>query len=108
MLNATSANGLLYSLEQLPAQAGARLPMVLNLVTRSVSAPLDIRCDHSDLAFALQTGWIILLAATPQAVYDLNILAVKLGEHPLVRLPVMVVSDGFFTSHQQQRVETFA
>jgi len=102
VLNATSANGLLYSLEQLPAQAGCRLPMVLNLVTRSVSAPLDIRCDHSDLMFALQTGWIILLAPNPQAVYDLNILAVKLGEHPRVRLPVMVVSDGFFTSHQRQ------
>jgi pyruvate ferredoxin oxidoreductase alpha subunit len=104
VLNATSANGLLYSLEQLPVQAGCRLPMVLNLVTRSVSGPLDIRCDHSDLMFALQTGWIILLASTPQAVYDMNILAVKLGEHPDVRLPVMVVSDGFFTSHQRQSV----
>lgn len=102
VLNATSANGFLYSLEQLPVQAGSRLPMVLNLVTRSVSGPLDIRCDHSDLMFALQTGWIILLAANPQEVYDMNILAVKLGEHPDVRLPVMVVSDGFFTSHQRQ------
>lgn len=107
VLNATSGNGLLYSLEQLPAQAGMRLPMVLNLVTRSVSGPLDIRCDHSDLMFALQTGWIILLASNPQAVYDLNILAVKLGEHPDVQLPVMVVSDGFFTSHQRQSVEVF-
>ncbi len=107
VLNATSANGLLYSMEQLPVQAGTRMPMVLNLVTRSVSGPLDIRCDHSDLMFALQTGWIILLASTPQAVYDLNIIAVKLGEHPKVRLPVMVVSDGFFTSHQRQEVQIF-
>lgn len=107
VLNATSANGLLYSIEQLPVQAGSRLPMVLNLVTRSVSGPLDIRCDHSDLMYALQTGWIVLLAATPQAVYDMNIIAVKLGEHPEVRLPVMVVSDGFFTSHQTQSCYTF-
>lgn len=107
VLNATSANGLLYSIEQLPVQAGSRLPMVLNLVTRSVSGPLDIRCDHSDLMFALQTGWIVLLAATPQAVYDMNIIAVKLGEHPEVRLPVMVVSDGFFTSHQTQSCHIF-
>lgn len=107
VLNATSANGFLYSLEQLPAQAGSRLPMVLNLVTRSVSGPLDIRCDHSDLMFALQTGWVILLAANPQEVYDMNILAVKLGEHPDVRLPVMVVSDGFFTSHQRQSCFVF-
>jgi len=108
VLNATSANGFLYSLEQLPVQAGSRLPMVLNLVTRSVSGPLDIRCDHSDLMFALQTGWIILLASNAQAVYDMNILAVKLGEHPDVRLPVMVVSDGFFTSHQRQSVQIFS
>lgn len=108
VLNATSANGFLYSLEQLPVQAGSRLPMVLNLVTRSVSGPLDIRCDHSDLMYALQTGWIILMASTPQAVYDMNIIAVKLGEHPEVRLPVMVVSDGFFTSHQRQSAKTFA
>lgn len=107
VLNATSANGFLYSLEQLPVQAGTRLPMVLNLVTRSVSGPLDIRCDHSDLMYALQTGWIILAASTPQAVYDMNILAVKLGEHPEVRLPVMVVSDGFFTSHQRSACEVF-
>lgn len=107
VLNATSANGFLYSLEQLPVQAGSRLPMVLNLVTRSVSGPLDIRCDHSDLMYALQTGWIILMASTPQAVYDMNIMAVKLGEHPEVRLPVMVVSDGFFTSHQRQSAKVF-
>ncbi|MFP5519172.1 MAG: thiamine pyrophosphate-dependent enzyme [Bdellovibrionia bacterium] len=107
VLNATSANGFLYSLEQLPVQAGSRRPMVLNLVTRSVSGPLDIRCDHSDLAYALQTGWLILLASTPQAAYDLNIIAVKLGEHAKVRLPVMVVTDGFFTSHQSQELEIF-
>ncbi len=107
VLNATSANGFLYSLEQLPVQAGLRLPMVLNLVTRSVSGPLDIRCDHSDLMFALQTGWIVLLASTPQAVYDMNLIAVKLGEHPDVRLPVMVASDGFFTSHQRQSCSVF-
>ncbi|MDX9731359.1 MAG: hypothetical protein RBT63_06270 [Bdellovibrionales bacterium] len=105
VLNATSANGLLYSLEQLPVQSGSRLPMVLNLVTRSISGPLDIRCDHSDLMFALQTGWIILLAPNPQAVYDMNLLAVRLGEHSDVRLPVMVVSDGFFTSHQRRSVK---
>lgn len=108
VFNATSANGLLYSLEQLPVQSGSRLPMVLNLVTRSISGPLDIRCDHSDLMFALQTGWLILLAPNPQAVYDMNLIAIRLGEHPDVRLPVMVVSDGFFTSHQRRSVKVLS
>ncbi|HLF85490.1 MAG TPA: pyruvate synthase, partial [Nitrospiria bacterium] len=49
VFNATSSQGLLYSLEQLPVQSSTRLPMVLNLVCRAISAPLNIRCDHSDL-----------------------------------------------------------
>jgi pyruvate ferredoxin oxidoreductase alpha subunit len=107
VLNVTSSQGLLYALEQLPAQAGSRAPMVLNVATRTVSAPLDIRCDHSDLYYVLNTGWIILLARDPQAVYDLNFAAVRIGEHQRVRLPVLVAYDGFFTSHQKRRVHLF-
>jgi len=106
VLNATSSQGLLFALEQLPVQSGTRAPMVLNVATRAVSGPLDIRCDHSDIYFALNTGWIILMAREPQAVYDMNIAAIRIGEHADVRLPVIVAYDGFFTSHQKRRVET--
>ncbi|WHY87873.1 thiamine pyrophosphate-dependent enzyme [Neobacillus novalis] len=107
VINATSANGFLYMIEQMPVQSGTRFPMVMNLVTRSVSGPLDIRGDHSDLYYALNTGWVILTAKTPQAVYDMNIMALKIAEHSKVRLPVIVAYDGFFTSHQKRRVEYF-
>lgn len=107
VLNVTSAQGLLYALEQLPVQSGTRVPMVLNIATRAVSGPLDIRGDHSDIYYALNTGWILLLARDPQAVYDLNFAAVKIGEHPEVRLPVLVAYDGFFTSHQKRRIQVF-
>jgi pyruvate ferredoxin oxidoreductase alpha subunit len=107
VLNATSSQGLLYSLEQLPVQAGTRVPMVLNVAARTVSGPLDIRGDHSDIYFALNTGWIILCARDPQAVYDLNFAAIRIGEHPDVRLPVMICYDGFVTSHQKRRIEVF-
>ncbi|MBM7541910.1 transketolase C-terminal domain-containing protein [Amphibacillus cookii] len=107
VINATSANGLMYMLEQLPVQSGTRFPMVMNLVTRSISGPLDIRGDHSDLYYALNTGWIILTARTPQAVYDMNILALKIAEDRRVRLPVIVAYDGFFTSHQKRKVNYF-
>lgn len=80
VFNATSANGYLYMLEQMPVQSGTRFPMVLNLVCRSVSGPLNIHGDHSDLYFALNTGWPILLCRDPQAVYDMNIMAIKLAE----------------------------
>ncbi|MHA6531128.1 thiamine pyrophosphate-dependent enzyme [Paenibacillus sp. BAC0078] len=107
VINATSSQGFLYMLEQLPTQSGTRFPMVLNLVTRAVSGPLDIRGDHSDLYYGLNTGWVILTASTPQAVYDMNIMALKIAEHSKVRLPVIVAYDGFFTSHQKRKVQYF-
>ncbi|HXE49208.1 MAG TPA: hypothetical protein VN663_12610, partial [Ramlibacter sp.] len=79
VLNATSSQGLLYALEQLPVQAGTRVPMVLNVAARAVSGPLDIRGDHSDFYYALNTGWIVLCARDPQAVYDLNFAAIRIG-----------------------------
>ncbi len=105
VFNATSANGLLYAIEQLPAQSGTRFPMVLNVVNRSVSGPIDIRCDHSDIMTTLNMGWIILLAKDPQMVYDMNIIALKIAEK--VRLPAIVSYDGFITSHQKRRVSYF-
>jgi pyruvate ferredoxin oxidoreductase alpha subunit len=108
VFNATSANGLLFAFEQLPVQSGTRFPMVFNIVTRSVSGPLDIRGDHSDIMLAMNTGWIVLMASDVQAVYDMNIMAPRIGEEMSVRLPVMVAFDGFFTSHQKRRVEIFS
>ena len=106
VFNATSANGLLYALEQLPVQSGTRFPMVLNVACRTVSGPLSIKGDHSDIMYTLNTGWIILFADTPQAVYDMNICALKIAE--AVKLPVIVAFDGFFTSHQKRRCQVFA
>ena len=106
VLNATSANGLLYALEQLPVQSGTRIPMVLNIACRSVSGPLCIKGDHSDLMYTLNTGWIILFAESPQEVYDMNICALKIAED--VKLPVIVAFDGFFTSHQKRNALVFA
>lgn len=103
--NATSANGLLYALEQFPVQSGTRYPIVMNVACRTVSGPLSIKGDHSDIMFMLNTGWIILFAHSVQQVYDFNIIATKLGES--VSLPVVVAYDGFFTSHQKRRSYSF-
>lgn len=106
VINATSANGLLYAIEQFPVQSGTRYPMVMNVVCRTVSGPLSIKGDHSDLMYLLNAGWPILFASTVQQVYDFNIIALKLAEQ--VRLPVVVAFDGFFTSHQKGRCYRFA
>ena len=105
VVNATSANGLMYAMEQLPVQSGTRYPMVMNVVCRTVSGPLSIKGDHSDIMYMLNAGWPILFASTVQQVYDFNIIALKLAEQ--VRLPVVVAYDGFFTSHQKGRCYRF-
>lgn len=105
VFNATSANGLLYALEQFPVQSGTRYPMVMNVACRTVSGPLSIKCDHSDIMYLLNAGWPILFAHSVQEVYDFNLIALRLAEQ--VRLPVAVAFDGFFTSHQKRRCQRF-
>ncbi|MEP0765617.1 MAG: pyruvate synthase [Fimbriimonadia bacterium] len=105
-VDVTSSQGLLLKFEELPVLSGLRLPMVMNIAARAVSAPLNIKCDHSDFLHTLGTGWLILLANNVQEVYDMNIIALKWAER--VSLPAMVVYDGFFTSHGTRRIEIFA
>lgn len=106
VFNTTSANGLLYAIEQLPVQSGTRYPMVMNVACRTVSGPLSIKGDHSDIMYMLNAGWPIFFAHTAQEVYDFNLIALRLAE--CVRLPVAVAYDGFFTSHQKRKCYRFA
>jgi pyruvate ferredoxin oxidoreductase alpha subunit len=101
-MTATSANGLAFMWEMLFIAAGYRLPVVMHLVSRSLGGPLNIHCDHSDAMGARETGWIQLFSENAQQAYDNGIIAVRLAEHDDVRLPVMVVQDGFITSHTTQ------
>ncbi len=105
VVDVTSANGLLLKAEQMPAISGLGLPMVLNLSTRDVSAPLNIKNGHSDLYATLGWGWLIFLAPNVQACYDLNIIAIKVAEK--VNLPAIVAYDGFHTSHANRRIQVF-
>ncbi|HKQ47221.1 MAG TPA: thiamine pyrophosphate-dependent enzyme [Phycisphaerae bacterium] len=105
-VDVTSANGLLLKAEQMPAISGLGLPMVLNLSTRDVSAPLNIKNGHSDLYATLGWGWLTFLAPTVQAAYDMNIIAIRVAE--AVNLPAIVAYDGFHTSHANRRIHVFA
>lgn len=105
VFGATSANGLLYALEEMPVQAGTRMPMVMNVACRTVSGPLCIKGDHSDIMYLLNAGWIIFFASRTQAVYDMNLMALKLAEE--MKLPAAVAYDGFFTSHQKRKCQVF-
>ena len=85
--------------------ASLRLPMVMALVNRALSAPLNIHCDHSDSMSCRDTGWLQVYAENAQEAYELTFFAVRVAEHPDVRLPVMVCQDGFLVSHTLEPVE---
>lgn len=104
-MTATSAQGLALMHEIVYIAASMRLPIVMGVVNRALSAPINIHCDHSDAMSERDSGWIQLFCEDVQEVYDLTILAVKLAEHEDVRLPVMVNQDGFILSHGVEPVE---
>lgn len=98
-MTATSSQGLALMWEMLHIASGYRLPIVMPVVNRALSSPINIHCDHSDTMGALTTGWIQIYSESAQEAYDNLIQAVRIAEHPEVLLPVMVCQDGFITSH---------
>jgi pyruvate ferredoxin oxidoreductase alpha subunit len=107
VMTATSANGLALMWEVLYIAASNRCPIVMSLVNRALSGPINIHCDHSDVMGMRDSGWIILFSESGQEAYDNAIQAVRIGEHPDVLLPVAVCQDGFITSHGMERVEIY-
>jgi pyruvate ferredoxin oxidoreductase alpha subunit len=107
VMTATSANGLALMWEIVYIAASNRCPIVMSLVNRALSAPINIHCDHSDAMGIRDSGWIILMSENGQEAYDNIIQAVRIGEHPDVLLPVAVCQDGFITSHALERVELY-
>ena len=104
-MTATSANGLSYMWEMLYIAAGSRLPIVLSLVNRAVSAPLNIHNDHSDAMGVRDSGWIMIFSENNQEAYDNMIMAHQIAENKNVMLPLMVCQDGFITSHSIENIE---
>jgi len=104
VMTATAANGLALMWEMLYIASGMRLPIVLTVVNRALSSPLNIHCDHSDSMGARDAGWIHLYAETGQEAYDNTIQAIRIAEHPDVLTPVMSCQDGFITGHGVERV----
>jgi pyruvate ferredoxin oxidoreductase alpha subunit len=107
VMTATSSAGLALMWEIVYIAASNRLPIVMLVVNRALSAPINIHCDHSDSMGARDAGWIQIFCENPQESYDNMFQAVRIGEHPDVLLPVMVCHDGFITSHGLERVEIF-
>jgi pyruvate ferredoxin oxidoreductase alpha subunit len=101
---ATSSQGLLYGMEMLYTVAGWRAPFVLVNVSRGLSAPITLEPDHNDVLAARDSGFLQIHCASCQEVLDSVLLAYRIGEHPEVRLPVIVNMDGFYLSFTREPV----
>ena len=104
-MTATSANGLSLMWEMIYIASSLRLPIVLSLVNRAVSGPINIHCDHSDAMGVRDAGWIMLFSENNQEAYDNTLMANRIAEHKDVMLPLMVCQDGFITSHSIENIE---
>ena len=104
-MTATSANGLSLMWEMIYIASSLRLPIVMNLVNRAVSGPLNIHNDHSDAMGVRDAGWIMLFSENNQEAYDNNLMAHKIAENKDVQLPIMICQDGFITSHSIENIQ---
>jgi len=94
---ATSSNGLAYMTEQVWWTAGARLPVVMGCVNRSMAAPWNVLNDQQDSMSVRDAGWIQLYCRDNQEILDTFLQAFRIGEE--LNLPVLVCYDGFLLSH---------
>ena len=106
-MTATSANGLALMWEIVYIAASIRLPIVMPVVNRALSAPINIHCDHSDSMGARDSGWLQIYCENNQEVYENIIMAIRIAEHKNILLPVMVCQDGFITSHAVEGVKVY-
>lgn len=105
-ITATSSQGFALMWEMLFIAASLRLPITMPVITRALSGPINIHCDHSDSMGGRDCGWIQLYGEDAQEGYDNAIQAFRVAEHMDVRLPVMTMIDGFIISGAIGPLET--
>lgn len=102
---ATASQGLALMHEILHIVSGMRLPIVMAVANRALSAPINIWNDHQDSISARDTGWIQIYVESSQEAFDTIIHAYRISEDHKVLLPVMVCLDGFTLSHVYEPVD---
>jgi len=102
-MTASASQGIMYMMEVLPVASAMRLPIVMAVANRAISAPLNIHSDHSDAMMMRDTGWIQIFSESAQEAYDNTIIATRLAEKVL--LPATVNLDGFILSHSVENLE---
>ncbi len=101
----TSSQGLALMSEITYIASGMRLPIVMAIANRTLSSPLSIWNDHSDVMSIRDCGWIQFFAENGQEVYDHIFIAYRVAEDREVLLPAIVNLDGFTLSHVIEPIE---
>ncbi len=103
-MTATSSAGFALMHEMLYVVASDRLPVVMAVVNRALTGPININNDHSDSMGSRDCGWLQLYSENAQEAYDNMLMAHRIAESPEVMLPIMVCQDGFITSHAVENI----
>lgn len=111
----TAGQGLELMHETLYIAPSSRLPLVLSVCNRALSAPLSVWGDHSDAMAVRDTGWIQVFVENGQQAFDHILWAFRVSEDHQVHFPVMVHHDGFHLTHviepillpEQEEVDRF-
>ncbi|MBM1154944.1 pyruvate ferredoxin oxidoreductase [archaeon] len=101
---ATASQGLALMHEIVYIASSLRLPIVMAIVNRALSGPINIHCDHHDSMAERDACWIQFYCEDAQEAYDTTIQAFRIAEHPDILLPVMYMMDAFLISHTMQNV----
>jgi pyruvate ferredoxin oxidoreductase alpha subunit len=102
---ATASQGLALMAEIFFIASSSRLPVVMALANRSLSGPLSIWNDHTDVMMVRDGGWIHIFVENGQEAYDHVFWAFRVAEDPAVRLPVALNIDGFIMTHMIEPID---
>src|SRR6056297_3525242 len=83
-MTASSSQGIMYMMEVLPVASSMRLPIVMAVVNRAISGPINIHGDQSDAMAMREHGWMQIFSENTQEAYDNTLIAVKLAEKALL------------------------
>jgi pyruvate/2-oxoacid:ferredoxin oxidoreductase alpha subunit len=102
VFTATASQGLLLMHELLHYASGARAPIVMSNVNRTLASPWAFWPDETDSLSQRDTGWIQYYTESAQESLDTVIQAFRVAERVL--LPVMINHDAFYVSHALEPV----
>ncbi|HEX7515310.1 MAG TPA: pyruvate synthase subunit PorA [archaeon] len=102
---ATTSQGLALMHEVVFNAAGMRLPIVMTIANRALSAPLNIWNDHQDSISERDSGWIQIYVEDNTEASDLTIQAYRIAEDKRIQVPMMVCMDGYTLTHTYEPVE---